>query len=233
VLLPVVDWKGLWNAGGPRKAFIGLATTFVLSGVGTAGYYLWPEPAPKPPPPADSTLVQGAEYAAGTDFTRLPMDRRLAWIETQIKMATEMSEEEFINIWKLMGDEKRNLIQKHLDAVARERVRRQVSQYYRLPPKEKTAYLDQCLDEFEKIDNRISRAMESTDEFTQLSSEEKRRKIQEQENRDFTRESARLMLGEPADQRAKTVTFVAALGKRQTERHIKDILSGKGARRRR
>jgi hypothetical protein len=231
VLLPIIDWKGLWNARGSRIALISTAVVLVVSGVGTAGYYLWPEPAPKPPPPVSSALIVGAEYALTGDFNRLPMNQRLSWVNTQITKMTEMDDDEFIRTWNQLGHDKRKSIERNLDAVMRERLRRQAQEFQKTTPTDKTAYLDKCLDEFEKIERKVKKAealnrADPNSAASRLSEQERRRQVQARENADFSREGARFMLSESADQRTKTVSFLAAASKRQVQRHIKEFLGG-------
>lgn len=226
MLLPVVDWKQLLEKRGVKAIIMCAAGVVLAASAGALGYYLWPEPAPKPPPPvATSTIGENADYVASDDFNRLPIEKRLGWVESQISKTLAMDDDEFARTWHSMDKEKRERILRNLDAVARARLKKQVREYSKLAPADRKAYLDERLDEFEKMDRKLRKAFgppPGTPAPTTSSSEETRKRYA-RENADFKREASRFMVHESAEQRAKTVSFLAALGKRQGERKMGDI----------
>jgi hypothetical protein len=241
MLLPVMDWKGLFSTRGPKISLIGIAAVVLLGAGGVTGYYLWPEPAPKPPPPvATATLDQNAEYAISDDFNRLPMKKRLAWAEDQLKRVLSMDDEEVIRTWKAMGKEKRDRLFRNADAVVQEHVRQNVHKYHELPPSERKAFLDERLDEIDKIDRKLRKAIESTEGPRPRSAggggfaggtagdwDRMHRERMAAQDAGFRKGATKWMVNEPADRRAKAVTYFAALGKRQAERGIERLFGPK------
>ncbi len=231
MLLPVIDWKGLLKDRRPRIVLMGAATLLLVAAGGALGYYLWPDPAPKPPPPiASSTLSQRAEYAATEDFNRRPMDQRLAWVEGQIQKTLEADDADFIRAWESLNPVQRERLRDNLEIVGLERMRRNVREFYKLPPSARTAYLDETLDELEKIDRKVRKALGSTNDppphlrnvaGTQpLSQQQIDRERLAAEDARLRKHATRMMVNEPADQRAKTVSYLAEMGRRQVQRTI-------------
>lgn len=150
MLRPVIDWKELWGKRGFKAAVIGLCTVFVLSGVGVAGYYLWPEPAPKPPPPVQTATTQEArEYLASEDFKRLPLEQRSEWMEQARGRMAQMDDEERRNLWQNTDEETRRRIGENMREMMMERMTRDVETYHSLPVSEREAFLDKKIDEME------------------------------------------------------------------------------------
>ncbi len=148
MLIPAVDWKALWGKRAFRTAVIGLCSAFALSGVGVAGYYLWPEPAPEPPPPAETATTQEArEYMASDDFNRLPLDQRSEWAGQTMRRVAQMDDAARRDLWESTGEETRDRIRENMRQMMTERWNRDVETYHSLPASEREAFIDKKIDE--------------------------------------------------------------------------------------
>ena len=135
---------------GAKIVTVILALALVLGGLGAAAYYLWPEPAPKPPPAATITEVEARNFIAGDDFKRLSVDQRIAWVEEYMQKRSEMgppTSQDFRDSWEKMDDQTRRRFHENMQAVMQERMNREVDTYHKLPPSERTAFLDKRIDE--------------------------------------------------------------------------------------
>ncbi len=151
MLMPVVDWKNLWAKRATRIIVVSLGLLVSLSGVGVAGYYLWPEPAPKPPPPVGTATTQESrDYLASNDFRRLPLDQRVKWLDDQRKTVTNMSPEDRRNLWQNTDEQTRHKIGENMRATMEERFARDVSTFNSLPPSERDKFLDKKIDEMQQ-----------------------------------------------------------------------------------
>ncbi len=152
MLRPMIDWQALWKRRGLRSAILSLGAVLVLSAVGAGGYVLWPEPSPPPPPPAASTTTAEAQAFVGSDdFEKLPMDRKITWVEERMQKMTEMDPEEFRKSWEDMDEQTRRRIHENLMPVMEARMQREVDAYHRLPASEREAYLDKLIDQMERF----------------------------------------------------------------------------------
>jgi len=151
MLMPVVEWKNLWAKRATRIIVVSLGLLVSLSGVGVAGYYLWPEPAPKPPPPVGTATTQESrDYLASNDFRRLPLDQRVKWLDDQRKTVTNMSPEDRRNLWQNTDEQTRHKIGENMRATMEERFARDVSTFNSLPPSERDKFLDKKIDEMQQ-----------------------------------------------------------------------------------
>lgn len=235
MLMPVLDWKEALAKRGVRIALIATGVVVGLSGIGVGGYYLWPEPAPKPPPPdATSTLQDQAEYAATEDFSRLPMRKRVAWVDKQITRANEMNEDEFVQMWKDLGPEKREQIRDNLDDVMEARVNKHADDYIKLPREERDAYLDKRIDEMQGWRKKLRRVFDDRREnrknpMNELSPEERARE-RARRRAHAVREMREFMTEKGGARRAKMMKYFADMGKRRKERGMGPTL-GRGRKR--
>jgi len=151
MLMPVVNLRELWKRRGLRTAGIGLAVVLAVGGMGAAGYYLWPQRAPAPPPPAETASEEEArDYLAGDDFRRLPVDRRLEWVGKRMASMAEKDPEERRKAWESMDEETRRRIHENMREMMTERMNRDVETYHSLPPSEREKFLDERIDEMER-----------------------------------------------------------------------------------
>jgi hypothetical protein len=232
MLLPVIDWKGLWDNRIVRVASISLAALLGTAGIGVGGYYLWPEPKPKPPPPvASSSVGDTITYMASTDFSRLPKDKRLAWVEAQMRKFAEMSDEEFLKYWYETDRATRDQIRENMRTVMRERAQQHVQDYFKVPKADREAFLDQRIDEIHQWEPRVSRMFGRPGQRGPTSrpafgrgggdpnrfAEFRNRQFAARENQ-IIQESSRFMTGQSADQRGKSLAYFSALGRRRAER---------------
>ena len=158
MLIPVIEWNKVFSKRGGKIAAISLGVVLGLGGVGTGAYYLWPEPAPKPPPPTETgTPNDFADYASSEDFNRLPMKKRLDWVEASMVKGIEMDDDEFVKFWKDMDREKRRRIQDNMRDVMRERTKRHVDNYFKLPGEQRKAFIDERIDEMEQWRGKFRR----------------------------------------------------------------------------
>ncbi|MBN1344746.1 MAG: hypothetical protein JXQ73_18785 [Phycisphaerae bacterium] len=155
MLIPALNWKSLWKKRGFRAAVVGLSSLFVLSGVGTAGYYLWPEPAPKPPPPVQTATTQEArQYLASEDFSRLPIEQRIEWMDQARKKMDQMGEEERRKVWENTDEKTREKIGENMREMFRARMDHDVKTFITLPESEREAFLDKKIDEMQQFRGR-------------------------------------------------------------------------------
>ncbi len=155
MLLPTIDWKALRDKRGFKVALIALCVLVVLGGAGVAGYYLWPEPAPKPPPPvATATTQEAREFLASEDFSRLPLDQRMEWMDQARQKMDEMDEEERRKLFESVDENTRHQIGENMRKMMMERMTRDVETYYSLPEAEREAFLDKKIDEMEQFRGR-------------------------------------------------------------------------------
>jgi len=236
MLLPVIDWKELWSKPGFRTTLIGVALVFVLGGIGVAGYRYWPEPAPKPPPTApDTPIAQTMDYASSQDFNRLPMEKRVAWIESQMQRLGQMDDEEFAAAWRNMDKATRDRIQNNMREVVRVRMNRHIDEYFTKPKTEREAYLDQRIDEmkqwdskFHKIYGRSGRGRTPQADPNAPPTPEQQWREQERKGMQqrFMADAYRFM-GESADRRGKTAQFFNQIARRRAERGETDFFGRK------
>ncbi len=160
MLMPTIDWKALWDKRGFKATVIGAATVLALSGVGVAGYYLWPEGAPKPPPPVETATTQEArEYLASDDFKQLPLDQRTEWMGQAMRKVAQMEDEERRNLWRNTDEQTRRRIGENMREMMTERINRDVETYHSLPESEREAFLDKQIDEMQQRWGRGGRGM--------------------------------------------------------------------------
>jgi acyl-homoserine lactone acylase PvdQ len=228
MLMPVVDWKELWGKRGVRVSLISGLAVLGLAGIGTAGYYLWPEPAPAPPPPAEtSTFSDNADYLATDDFSRQPMDKRLAWIETRIQRDLDVEDDEMLEAWESMDEATRKRIRDNIRPVMQERARRQARTYAKLRGEERTAYLDERIDEFEQWHPKLHKMFGSPDrrgpdarrDYENMTDEELDA-LRERRRQRMVQETHKFMTEMSSDDRAKQMSFFTAIGKRRAQRGL-------------
>ena len=160
MLLPAIDWKELWDKRAFKATVIGLSTVCGLSGVGVAGYHLWPEPAPKPPPPVETTTTQEArEFLASDDFKRQPLDKRIEWMDQARERMAQMDEEERRDLWRNMDEQTRRQIGENMRGMMMERMNRDVKTYHSLPASQREKFLDEQIDEMGQRWGRGGRGM--------------------------------------------------------------------------
>lgn len=238
MLIPVINWREWLGKCGPKVVLISLGVVLGLAGIGVGGYYLWPEPAPKPAPPIDTaTLPEGTDYAASDDFNRLPMDKRLRWVESAMARISSMGGDEFVDHWNSLSEQQRRRVRNSFEAAMPERERRQANEYFKLSGKDREAYLDERIDEMEEWNsmfrrmrqpqrNRVvkQREGESDEEF-------KRRQRSVQQAR-VAKETDHFMLRQSGDRRAKSVAYFTALQKRRMSKGMRSIFGKKPKKRR-
>jgi hypothetical protein len=238
MLIPVINWREWLGKRGPKVVLISLGAVLGLAGIGIGGYYLWPEPAPKPAPPIDTTTPpEGTDYAASDDFNRLPMDKRLRWIESAMARISSMEGDEFVDHWNSLSEQQHRRIRNSFEAVMREREIRQVNEYFKLSGKDREAYLDERIDEMEEWDSIFHRMRqpqpnravkpregESDEEF-------KRRQRAVQQAR-VAKEMDHFMLRQSGDRRAKRVAYFTALQKRRMSKGMRNLFGKKPEKRR-
>ncbi len=247
MLIPVIDWGKLLGKGGLKVALIGLGVALGATGIGLAGYYFAPEPAPKPPPPVEtSTLQQTTEYVASEDFNRLPMDQRVDWINGQVQNIVRMDDQQFVDFVMTIDKETRDRIRANMAPVMRERARRNANTYHKLPESEKKAFVDAKIDEMEQFDRKgrkifgreerrgglfaaRSGARSGSGRAAHASASEKtfRREERMAMHKEIRKEAHHFMVKESPDQRARTVTFINAIGKRRVERGVSRLFGGR------
>ncbi len=160
MLLPAIDWRELWGKRGFKATVIGLSAVCALAGVGVAGYYLWPEPAPKPPPPVETATTQEArEYLASDDFKQQPLDQRIEWMGQAWERMSKMDEEERRRLWENMDEQTRDQIRDNMRGMMMERMERNVQTYHSLPASEREEFLDKQIDEMRERWGRGGRGM--------------------------------------------------------------------------
>ncbi len=159
MLLPVIDVKKLWAQRRVRIGLITGAAVVGLTGSVTALVALWPEPAPAPPPAIESDdHDKTIDYMASDDFSRLPMQRRVKWLDAQMNKALAMDEDEFVAMIRDMDDETRERIEENIEPVMRERTKRHAREFCSLSSEERDAYIDQRMAEHRQWDRRLDRA---------------------------------------------------------------------------
>jgi len=228
MLLPVVDWKEFLNKRGMKVVLTGLAVLVGMGGIGVAAYKLWPEPGPKPPPPvASSTMEQSTAYAASEDFKRLPMEKRLAWVEGQAEKLAQMDDEEFARTWMSLDLETRNKVRDNMREVLRKRAERQADDYFRLPPAERKAFLDKQIEEMNQWESKFrktfGRSRRGPGSQPAVRTGEPGPRSRTQEEREamrqrFFADAHRFMANESADKRGKMLTYFSQLARRRAER---------------
>ncbi len=228
MLLPVLKWEALRQGRGLKILLISLGGVIALAGAGTATYYLWPSPPPKPPPDVETaSLDESADYAASSDFNRLPMKQRVKWAEGQMQKALEMDDDELVAYWRDMGEERRDRIRDNMRAVMRERTKRHVNEYFKLSAEDRKEYLDGRIDEMQqwrdKARKMFPRGPGGVRDGESEADAEKR--IAARRAR-FARGAYRFMR-EPADQRAKTIAYFSAFAKRRNERGLSRVFGVK------
>lgn len=236
MLIPVIDWKELLAKKGLKIAAVALGSLLWLTGVGAGAYYLWPEPAPKPPPPIEtSSLAENADYAASEDFNRLPMKKRLDWVEAQMRKMEAMDDDAFIEYMNSMDDAKRRRIHENMREVMRQRIKNHVDEYTKLPDQERTAYLDQRIDEMQRWEQRAHRTFGPRSDAARRVPEGVDPEVAAERRRAERRarmagDMQRFMTEESADRRKKTMDFFSAIQARRSERGVGRFL-GRGIRR--
>jgi hypothetical protein len=227
MLLPVIDWKELMEKKGARIALVCIAAVASLGGVAVGGYYLWPGPTPKPPPPvASSTMGQTIDYAASTDFERLPMNQRLAWIDGQAKKLAQMDDDDFARTWRETDEATRDKIANNLRTVMRERTRRDVDQFFTLPKEQREAFLDKRLDEMKQWDPKMHKlfggrrpgAMRGAAAAGSQPTDEFKQRERRANNARFLSDTYNFMNNESADRRNMTFKYFSEIGRRRVER---------------
>ncbi|MBN1344186.1 MAG: hypothetical protein JXQ73_15985 [Phycisphaerae bacterium] len=226
MLTPVVEWKKLKTNKRFKIAAVAVGSLLCLTGVGAGAYCLWPEPAPKPPPPIEtSSLDENADYAASEDFNRLPMKKRLEWVEAQMRKMEGMDEKEFVDYMNSMDDAKRRRIQDNMREVMRARIKNHVDEYSKLSGEARTAYLDERIDEMRQWEHRARRSFGPRSDATRPVPEGVDPKVVAEKRRNERRAHAvadvkRFMTDESADQRKKTLDFFSAVQARRSERGL-------------
>jgi len=244
MLTPVLDRKKLRSSSSVKIALIGLAVVLCLGGIGVGGYVLWGDPPPKPPPSVEtSTMADNADYLAGPDFERLPANERLAWFEGQMAKAVDMDDDAFFETCKNVDESKRERIRTNLTLVMRDRLRRDVADFQKLPASEKDAFLDERIDQMRQAERKFNRVVgrgaSTAPGFVPLGGSRRRgaraggtpdadREFQRQERkafrRHFNKQMRRFMVEESGDQRAKTVKYVTAMGRREIQRSLERLI---------
>ncbi|MBN1344741.1 MAG: hypothetical protein JXQ73_18760 [Phycisphaerae bacterium] len=231
MLTPGTDRKSLRKKRGFKAAAIGLCTLFVLGGAGTAGYYLWPEPAPKPPPPVETATTQEArEYLASDDFKRLPVAQRIEWMDQQRQKVDQMDEEERRKLWEDTDEKTRRRIHENMREMMQERMSQDVKTYHSLPESEREAFLDKKIDEMQQFRGRGGPGMGPGPRGGPPPD----RNGQGQRNRGTRPDGpprggppggrgrpGDRMARMPADRRAESLVFMKAMAKRMSERGIR------------
>lgn len=225
MLLPVLKWELLRQGRGLKVLLISLGGAIALAGAGTVTYCFWPDPPPKPPPAPTATIDEHGDYVASGDFNRLPLKQRVDWIEGEMRKTVEMNDDEFVNYWKEMNEAKRDRIRRNLAVVMREIAKRQVTEYFKLSPEERAAYIEDRIDEEEEWASKIEKMLPNSRRRSCGLDPGQEERIAG-DDAAFKREAYHFMK-QPADQRSKMVTYFSAYAKRWNERGLSRVLGFK------
>ncbi len=240
MLIPVIDFKKVFGDRRVKVVLVALGSLLGLAGIGVAGYAFWPEPAPKPPPPVEtSTAADYVEYAASEDFARLPAQQRVAWVEEHMEKAAAMDDDAFAEAWEKVDRSQLDAMRENMGRVMRERMGRQVNAYHKLPSSQREEFLDERIDEMRRWGRNFSRAFRASrggpgrrgpgggrhGAAARRGSGRggppgfhggDRQAMQKR----FNGEVERFMVGQSADQRAKSAAYMTAMRRRLMERGV-------------
>ncbi len=135
---------------GVKIAAIGLGLVAGLGGLGAAAYYLRRERVPTPPPAATATDEEALSFVASEGFGKLPVDERIAWLEQRRETMAEKGGDGIRKLVEGADEQTRRRLFENMHAVMQERMNREVDAFHKLPPAERTAFLDKKIDEMEK-----------------------------------------------------------------------------------
>lgn len=238
MLMPVIDWKELWGKRGLRIGLAGVSAVLCLCGIGVAGYYFWPEPAPTPPPPLeDSTVSENVDYMATDDFSRLSLNKRVAWFEERMRR-DEGHDDELAEAWVSMDEATRRRIGENMRPVMRERLRRHTNQFTKLRGEEREVFLDERVDEMRRWERQMRAMMGSHRDRSSASgrryadlTEEQIKTLRERRQKRVAYEVNKFLTEGSADSRAKQMSYFSAIGKRRMRGGLMRALRGGNRRR--
>jgi len=229
MLIPVVNWESLRSERGFKAGAIALVVVIVIGGAGMAGYYLWPEAAPKPPPPIETATTQEArDYLASEDFKRLPADQRNEWMDQHRQRMSQMDEEERRKLFDSMDDDTHRRIRDNMRQVREERMSRDIETYHSLPESQREQFLDEKIDEMQsrrRGGGRMGRGPRGGpppdgNRGGRNAGRDRGRGRAGQGPPRGSRRPGDRMLRMPADKRAEFTVFRKAMAKRMAERGI-------------
>jgi len=204
--------------------FIGAA----LAAGAAAAYSLWPAregdpaPPPRPPAPAEQTPGQTLKYLASEEFGRLDDAARQKYFDAVV------NHYESKKTWPVpraeLSEEERKRLRKNAGPLFREMITKRVDKYFELPPKERTAYLDDMIDRMEEMrkarQERWKREKEEKPGASATSSE----RVPRPRGRHFKPGRLKKWIEEtPPEERAKQAEFMMAIQKRRLERGLKRL----------
>jgi hypothetical protein len=139
-----VSGKVYWMAGG-------LALLCAVAAAVAA--ILLRAPSRPPPDPADASPAETARFLASDSFRALPMREKRAYMERLREERRRRSAEDgeagrLDRVWEELSEEDRENLRRNVRRVFMEMMQDAVDEYFELPEAERTAYLDERIDEF-------------------------------------------------------------------------------------
>ena len=139
-----VSGKVYWMAGGLALLCAVVAAVAVI---------LLRAPSRPPPNPQDLSPADTARYLASDSFRTLPMWEKRAYMERLRDERRRRSAEEGEagrpdRVFEELSEEERENLRRNVRRVFMEMMRDAVNEYFELPEMERTAYLDERIDEF-------------------------------------------------------------------------------------
>lgn len=132
------------KSGGRKRTIILIAVASML-GISCVGYYYFDRPVP-PPVEKSSDAVK---YMASPEFKKLSEDERKAYFKDVNEKLGDDRGAFFKEVSSLSEGERKQL-RENTGSIFRAMMNERVNKYFALPKEERTAYLDDMIDEMEK-----------------------------------------------------------------------------------
>lgn len=129
---------------GSRRTIILIVIASVL-GISCAGYYYFDRPAP---PPVDNS-ADAVKYMASPEFKKLSEDERKAYFKGVNENLGD-DRGAFFKEASSLSDDERKQLRENTGSIFRSMMTDRVNKYFSLPLDQRTAYLDDMINEMEK-----------------------------------------------------------------------------------
>jgi len=209
-----------------QNAMVALAAVTLMAAV--AGLGLWlratPEPPVVGPRPERQTPEEVVRYLASPAYEELDPKSREAYFEG----AVNRFDQENVN-WPALADplseEERQRLQRNARPLLRQMMERRVDRYFELPPEERTAYLDEMIDQMEARFRAAHARRARSEEGPRAAAEATpdRGPPHPRRGRFTPARLKQIIENTPPEKRARFVEFMKVARRRRIERGIKSF----------
>ncbi|OGV33891.1 MAG: hypothetical protein A2020_03525 [Lentisphaerae bacterium GWF2_45_14] len=142
-----------------KTTIISIAAAASLVAISAGLVYLLTPAPPPPPDPVKTAPEEIAGYVASTDFAKMPLDKKVKYMENLRNSGTNTNPRE---IFSKLSAEERKQVMENMQPVMREIMRKRVKEYFALKTQEeKDKFLDGEIERMRKM--RAERPRPATD----------------------------------------------------------------------